>query len=87
MRQVPYPEALSRAELGGPHPKNAELLRFLRLELPRADVQAIVRHLLAGCPTCSEVIRPILGSGSRSLRPLETPPQRAGLRQMGGLPR
>ena len=37
---------------------NQDLLqRFLRAELTRTENQSIVRHLLARCPHCLEVVR------------------------------
>jgi hypothetical protein len=41
------------------HPKPDLLLRFLRGEASVAERRAIVRHLLAGCPACLAVTRPI----------------------------
>jgi hypothetical protein len=40
------------------HPEPIALLRFLRGEASREEAQAIVRHLLAGCPECVTVTRP-----------------------------
>jgi len=40
-----------------------ELKAFLRGELGRSEVRAIVRHLLAGCPRCAEVTRQACGLG------------------------
>jgi hypothetical protein len=63
-------EVLDRAErdldaveaaLHGPHPASARLGSFLRGELSREDNRALVRHLLAGCPDCAAVLRPLLG--------------------------
>ena len=46
-----------------PHPRQLE--RFMRSELPRAEVASIVRHLLKGCPQCVQVTRRLwsLGDG------------------------
>jgi len=37
------------------HPEERELQAFLRGELPRDEVRAIVRHLLTACPACRRV--------------------------------
>jgi hypothetical protein len=44
-----------------------ELKAFLRGELGRSEVRAIVRHLLAGCPRCAEAARRAWGLGGRPL--------------------
>jgi hypothetical protein len=49
----------------GHHPNTWQLQRFLRGEATRAEVRAIVRHLLAGCPECSAVMGPICGLTER----------------------
>ncbi len=41
------------------HPPEAQLERFLRGELSRAEVRPIVRHMLSGCPECRKVTRPL----------------------------
>ena len=41
------------------HPTEEQLLSFLRAELPLVEVKPIVRHMLAGCPECLKVTRPI----------------------------
>lgn len=41
------------------HPTPALLLRFLRGEAGLAEQRALVRHLLAGCPECLAVTRPV----------------------------
>lgn len=41
------------------HPTPALLLRFLRGEINLAEKRAVVRHLLAGCPECVAVTRPV----------------------------
>lgn len=43
------------------HPAPARLGSFVRGELSREDNRTLVRHLLAGCPTCSAMLRPLLG--------------------------
>jgi hypothetical protein len=63
------------------HPDPTRLAGFLRGELSRAEAKAVVRHLLAGCPTCSEVIR------RQPLCPLERPGERAEPRPVEDLPR
>ncbi len=35
----------------------------MRGELPREEVRAVVRHLLAGCPACREVTRRLWALG------------------------
>lgn len=47
------------------HPSQADLKRFMRGELPRPEVRAIVRHLMAGCPECLEVTRRLFELGER----------------------
>jgi hypothetical protein len=37
------------------HPEAEQVERFLRGELTRAEVRAVVRHLLTRCPRCVEV--------------------------------
>jgi len=39
------------------HPGDRQLERFVRGELPREDISAIVRHLLTRCPRCLAVAR------------------------------
>jgi hypothetical protein len=41
------------------HPPEAQLERFMRGELSRAEVRPLVRHMLSGCPECLKVTRPI----------------------------
>jgi len=41
------------------HPRPVVLLRFLRGEAAGAERSAVVRHLLAGCPECVRVTRPV----------------------------
>lgn len=55
------------------HPAERELKAFMRGELERGEVRAIVRHLLAGCPRCTEVTRRVWGLGRwpRALRVLQ----------------
>jgi hypothetical protein len=53
-------EGLARAEAGRSgrvhsHPTLHQLERFMRCELSRAEVSAVVRHLLTDCPQCVEV--------------------------------
>ena len=42
-----------------PHLERAELERFLRGELGRAETRRVVRHLLTSCPVCVAVARPL----------------------------
>jgi hypothetical protein len=51
------------------HPDLRDLERFMRAEASRAEVRAIVRHLLAGCPECGAVTR-VLGLAELGLEPL-----------------
>jgi len=52
--------SLQRTRVGlQSHPEPAELLRFLRGEASQAEAQAVVRHLLTGCPQCVAVTRPV----------------------------
>ena len=48
-----------------PHPDEGRLKAFMRGELPREEVRAIVRHLLAGCPECLKVTRRLFELGER----------------------
>jgi hypothetical protein len=41
------------------HPRPIVLLRFLRGEAADVERCAVVRHLLAGCPECVAVTRPV----------------------------
>jgi hypothetical protein len=43
------------------HLAPAELERFLRGEASRDEARPVVRHLLAGCPECAAVMRPVMG--------------------------
>jgi hypothetical protein len=53
--------------LAVPHPAPARLGSFVRGELSREDNRAVVRHLLTGCPACSDVLRPLLGQADLPL--------------------
>ena len=44
----------SEAMADGQHPSRLCLLRFLRGLSSQVERREVVRHLLAGCPTCSE---------------------------------
>jgi hypothetical protein len=50
-----------------PHPSWADLVRFIRGESERGEVQVIVRHLLSGCPQCRQRARKLWNLGE--LRP------------------
>jgi hypothetical protein len=52
------------------HPAPAELHRFLRGEASREEAKAIVRHLLAGCPECVVVTRPVWQLAEHRIEPL-----------------
>ena len=41
------------------HPTPALLLRFLYGEINLVEKRTVVRHLLAGCPECVAVTRPV----------------------------
>lgn len=47
---LPAPLAMPPA-----HPEALQVERFLRGELTRSEVRAVVRHLLTRCPRCVEV--------------------------------
>ena len=49
------------------HPADRQLERFMRGELPREEVPAVVRHLLAGCPQCVAVTRRVWARGDMPL--------------------
>jgi hypothetical protein len=51
------------------HPDLRDLERFMKGEASRAEVRAIVRHLLAGCPECVAVTR-LLGLAGLGIEPL-----------------
>lgn len=53
------------------HPEPAELRRFLRGEASGAEARALVRHLLAGCPQCLKVTRPLWKLGESPLFKVE----------------
>jgi len=55
------------AALQDPHPAPARLCSFLRGDLSGEDTRAVVRHLLTGCPDCSEALRPLLGQAKLPL--------------------
>lgn len=40
---------------------------LLRGDLSREETRAVVRHLLTGCPDCSEELRPLLGQSKLPL--------------------
>jgi hypothetical protein len=46
-----------------PHPTRPLLERFCRGEATPKEAQAVVRHLLAGCPGCGGVLRDLLEFG------------------------
>jgi anti-sigma factor RsiW len=50
------------------HPTPDLLLRFLLGETSKSESRAIVRHLVAGCPACAAVLRPIWVLGDRRAR-------------------
>jgi hypothetical protein len=54
------------------HPERDRLTRFMRGELTRDETRLVVRHLLAGCPTCHGVTGRLWAFGDR---PLKLPPE------------
>jgi hypothetical protein len=46
------------------HPEEAQVERFLRGELTRPEVRAVVRHLLTRCPRCLEIAGRIWNLGN-----------------------
>lgn len=55
------------AHLGGQgHPSRDQLERFMLGSLSRAEVQAVVRHLLTQCPGCGRQTRRIWSLGDRA---------------------
>ena len=50
---------------GGPHPTREELVLFMRGQLSRVESRTVVRHLLAGCPRCVAVTRPVWWAGEQ----------------------
>ena len=60
-----------RAPVRPPHPPVEQLERFLRGELPREEVRAVVRHLLAECAVCREVTGRLWALGERMPLSLE----------------
>ena len=65
------------------HPSSDELACFMRGELQRPAVLAIVRHLLTGCPQCIAVTRRVWSFAARAPRDPETLAERAGLSRPG----
>jgi NADH:ubiquinone oxidoreductase subunit D len=59
-------ETAAEAQLHARHPSRPQLVRFMRCELSRAEVSAIVRHLLTNCPQCAVVTSRVWGLGDRS---------------------
>ena len=59
-------------ERAGRHPQPSKLESFMRSELPSSEAAGIVRHLLTGCPNCTQV--------TRRLWRLGEPPEAAGSR-------
>lgn len=53
------------------HPDSELLERFMRGEASALERRSIVRHMLAGCPRCLEVTRPLWCFGALPLLPLE----------------
>jgi len=41
------------------HPAPAVLIRFAHSESTSEETRAVVRHLVAGCPRCSAVVRSV----------------------------
>jgi len=67
----------SLAARGEAHrPSEERLERFLRGMLPRAEVAAVVRHLLTGCPLCLAVTRELWPPEALIVAPVRTAPVR-----------
>lgn len=47
------------------HPTPAELVGFMRGDLPRAEARRVVRHLLTQCEKCHAVTREAWGLGDQ----------------------
>jgi hypothetical protein len=62
---------LTESTVSKEHPEPAELERFLRGEASRAEARALTRHLLAGCPQCLKVTRPLWELADRPLLDIE----------------
>lgn len=43
------------------HPGPQQIERFVKGEASRAETRDVVRHLLLGCPKCSQAVRPLWG--------------------------
>jgi hypothetical protein len=43
------------------HPALQQIERFVRGESTRGETRDVVRHLLLGCPKCSQAVRPLWG--------------------------
>lgn len=43
------------------HPAPQQIERFVKGECDRNETRDVVRHLLLGCPKCSEKVRPLWG--------------------------
>ena len=61
--------ATRRQPQAHPHPES--LQRFLRGESSRQEKGKVVRHLLAGCPECFAVTRPVGGMAGSLEQELE----------------
>jgi hypothetical protein len=58
-------------------PSEERLERFMRGMLPRAEVAAVVRHLLTGCPLCLAVTRELWPPEALIVAPVRTAPARS----------
>jgi len=65
------------------HPAPARLARFARGQATAEERQTIARHLLAGCPQCTEVLVPLWKTADRLARRRATEPEIAPRRQGG----
>jgi hypothetical protein len=43
------------------HPARQQIERFVKGESTRAETRDVVRHLLVGCPKCTQTVRPLWG--------------------------
>jgi hypothetical protein len=43
------------------HPAPQQIERFVKGQCTRGETRDVVRHLLLGCPTCRQAVRPLWG--------------------------
>jgi hypothetical protein len=66
---ISHPGETDLATAMASHPSRDALKLFIRGELERGEVQAVVRHLLSGCPQCRQRARKLWSLGE--LRPAD----------------